>query len=257
MPYRNHTLCLAGAVLSLMAETRAAEPFHDWAPTPPLGWNSWDCFGAGVTEEQAIANANYMARHLKSHGYDIVTIDIQWYEPSARTDQYRRDAAVELDANGRLLPAPNRFPSTKDSRSFKPVADTLHGKGLKFGLHQLRGIPRQAVRQNLPILGTDVHAADVADTKSTCPWNTDMYGVDLSKPGAQAYYDSVFSLLASWEVDFVKVDDLSRPYHLAEIEAIRKAIDKTGRKMLLSTSPGEPPRDAGEHGAGEKEQRDG
>ena len=68
-----------------------------------------------------------------------------------------------------------------------------------------------------------------------------MYGVDMSKPGAQAYYDSVFELIASWGVDFVKVDDISRPYHdnEREIEAIRAAIDRTGRPMVLSLSPGE------------------
>jgi hypothetical protein len=222
--------------------------FHDWAQTPPMGWNSWDCFGAGVSEAETMANADYMVEHLKSHGWNIVTIDIQWYEPLAHTDAYRPNAVLEMDANGRLLPAANRFPSTKDSHSFKPIADALHAKGLKFGLHMLRGIPRQAVTQNVPILGAEgIHAADIADTKDVCRWNGDMYGVDMSKPGAQAYYDSVFALLASWDLDFVKVDDLSRPYHKAEIESIRKAIDKTGRSIVFSTSPGETPLAEGEH----------
>jgi alpha-galactosidase len=74
-----------------------------------------------------------------------------------------------------------------------------------------------------------------------------MYGVDMSKPGAQEYYNSVFALLASWDLDYVKVDDLSRPYHKAEIEAIRKAIDKTGRPIVLSTSPGATPVSEGAH----------
>jgi hypothetical protein len=74
-----------------------------------------------------------------------------------------------------------------------------------------------------------------------------MYGVDMTKPGAQEYYDSVFALMASWELDFVKVDDLSAPYHKAEIEAIRKAIDKCGRSIVFSTSPGETPVSQGEH----------
>ena len=60
-----------------------------------------------------------------------------------------------------------------------------------------------------------------------------MYGVDMTKPGAQEYYDSVFELFAAWGLDFVKVDDLSRPYHQAE--AIRKAIDRTGRQIVFST----------------------
>jgi hypothetical protein len=229
------------------AQAQATRPFHAWAPTPPMGWNSWDCFGAGVNEEQTLANADYMEKHLKSHGWNFVTIDIQWYEPLAHTDQYRKNAALEMDVSGRLLPAANRFPLTRETRSFKPIADALHRKGLKFGLHLLRGIPRQAVVQNVPILGTDVQAADIADKNDICRWNDDMFGVDMSKPGAQAYYDSVFALLASWEIDLVKVDDLSRPYHKAEIEAIRKAIDKTGRPIVFSTSPGNTPLDQGEH----------
>ena len=222
-------------------------PFYAWAPTPPMGWNSWDCYGAGVNQKDTLANADYMEKNLKSHGWNIITIDIQWYEPLAHTTDYRRGAVLEMDANGRLLPAGNRFPLTKDSRSFKPVADAIHAKGLKFGLHLLRGIPRQAVDRNVPILGTTVHAADIADKKSICFWNGDMYGVDMSKPGAQEYYDSVFAIMASWGLDFVKVDDLSAPYHKPEIEAIRKAIDKTGRPIVFSTSPGGTPLGQGPH----------
>jgi hypothetical protein len=233
----------------LSATTRAQSPaFYDWAQTPPMGWNSWDCFGAGVTEADTFANADYIDQHLKSHGWTIVTIDIQWYEPTAHAKEYRPNAVLEMDANGRLLPAANRFPMTAASRSFKPIADALHARGLKFGLHLLRGIPRQAVQQNVPILGAGaVHAADIADITSICRWNGDMYGVDMTKPGAQAYYDSVFALLASWDLDLVKVDDLSAPYHKAEIEAIRTAIDKCGRPIIFSTSPGETPLGEGEH----------
>lgn len=233
--------------LALAILTFAIPSHAQIAPTPPMGWNSWDCFGAGINEKQVFENADYIDKHLKSHGWSIVTIDIQWYEPQAHTTQYRKDAELEMDSNGRLLPAANRFPMTGQTRSFKPIADALHARGLKFGLHLLRGIPRQAVTQNVPILGTEIRAQDIADTKSICRWNTDMFGVDMSKPGAQEYYDSVFALLASWEIDLVKVDDLSRPYHEAEIEAIRKAIDKSGRPIVFSTSPGETPLGAGEH----------
>ncbi len=230
-------------------ESPATSPrkFYAYAETPPMGWNSWDCYGAGVNQQDTLANADYMEKNLKSHGWNIITIDIQWYEPLAHTTEYRRGAVLEMDSNGRLLPAGNRFPLTKDSHSFKPVADAIHAKGLKFGLHLLRGIPRQAVDRNVPILGTTIHAADIADKTSVCRWNTDMYGVDMSKPGAQEYYDSVFALMASWDLDFVKVDDLSSPYHKPEIEAIRKAIDKTGRPIVFSTSPGGTPVNQGNH----------
>lgn len=229
--------------LSVLVTAKAADPtFWSWAQTPPMGWNSWDCYGAGVWQADVESNADYMVANLKPHGWNLITIDIQWYEPLAHTTEYRRGAVLEMDANGRLLPATNRFPMTADSRSFKPMADYLHSHGLKFGLHLLRGIPRQAVdRDNSPILGTAYHAADIADTNNVCRWNTDMYGVDMSKPGAQEYYDSVFALMASWDLDFVKVDDLSSPYHRAEIEAIRQAIDRSGRAIVFSTSPGATP----------------
>jgi hypothetical protein len=239
---------IAGLLAGCAVATAADPVFWSWAKTPPMGWNSWDCFGAGIWESNVIANADYMAQFLKPHGWDIFTIDIQWYEPLAHGSGYRRGAALEMDANGRLLPASNRFPMTAATHSFKPIADYLHAKGLKFGLHLMRGIPRQAVtRDNSPILGTSFRAADIADTNSFCVWNTDMYGVDMTKPGAQEYYDSVFAQMAAWGLDYVKVDDLSRPYHIDEIEGIRKAIDRCGRPIVLSTSPGATPVARGEH----------
>lgn len=224
-------------------------PFLTWAPTPPMGWNSWDCFGTTVTEAQAQAQADYMAEHLLEHGWRILTVDIQWYEPESSGHAYRANAPLVMDEFGRLLPAPNRFPSAAGGAGFKPLADYVHAKGLQLGIHLMRGIPRLAVERNLPVKGTGVRAADIADRSSICTWNPDMYGVDMTKAGAQEYYDSVFDLIASWGVDFVKVDDISRPYHdnVREIEAIRRAIDRTGRPMVLSLSPGETALDAAEH----------
>jgi len=223
------------------AQSNNTPHFLQWAPTPPMGWNSWDSFATTITESQAKAEADYMAEHLLSHGWQYLVVDIQWYEPNATGFVYRNGATLTMDEYGRLLPAPNRFPSAADGSGFKALADYVHAKGLKFGIHMMRGIARQAVKQNTAILGSSAHAADIADIHSTCQWNGDMYGVDMSKPGAQEYYDSEFQQFADWGVDFVKIDDLSRPYHEAEIEAIRKAIDKTGRPIVFSTSPGETP----------------
>lgn len=210
------------------------------APTPPLGWNSWDAYGTTVTEAEVKANADAMAK-LKPFGWQYVVVDIQWYEPEPKAHGYRVGSTFAMDANGRLLPAPNRFPSAADGAGFKALADYVHRKGLKFGIHILRGIPRQAVEKRLPVLGTAVTAADIADTNSTCAWNKDMYGVDMTKPGAQAYYDSMVAQYAAWGVDFIKADDMSRPYHAAEIAALHQAIVKTGRPMVLSLSPGPAP----------------
>lgn len=220
----------------------AIEPkYWQWASKPPLGWNSWDCFATTITEAQTKAEAAVMAAKLKTHGWQYIVVDIQWYEPAANSFEYRKDAALAMDEFGRLLPATNRFPSAVGGNGFKPLANHIHAQALKFGVHLMRGIPRQAVAQNCPIKGTQYHAADIADTNDVCPWNGDNYGVNLEKNGGQEYYDSVFELLAGWGVDFVKVDDLSRPYHAAELAAIRKAIDRTGRPIVLSTSPGETP----------------
>ena len=215
-----------------------------------MGWNSWDYFGTTLNEAQAREQADAMAAALKPAGYDVFTVDIQWYEPNAQGHDYKEGAPLELDAYSRLQPAVKKFPSAAQGAGFKPLADYVHSKGLRFGIHIMRGIARQAVRNNTAIFGTTARAADIADTRSTCSWNPDMYGVDLTKPGAQEYYDSLFALYAAWGVDFVKVDDIARPYddvQRREIEAIRRAIDKTGRPIVLSLSPGDTPIERGEH----------
>lgn len=242
-------LFLAAVVLAAVS-SRADPQFLSWAETPPMGWNSWDCFGTTVTEEQTKAQAGAMAKLLTPSGWSYLTVDIQWYEPNSQGHGYQAGAPLQMDEYSRLTPALNRFPSAAAGKGFKPLADYVHSKGLKFGIHIMRGIPKQAVHENTAILGTAVRAADIANQNSTCAWNPDMYGVDMSKAGAQAYYDSLFSMYASWGVDFVKVDDIARPYDAvqkAEIEAIRKAIDKTGRPMILSLSPGDTPIEQGGH----------
>jgi alpha-galactosidase len=219
------------------------------ALTPPMGWNSWNSFATTITEAQALETAGIMAEKLLPAGYDIFTIDIQWYEPDARSYTYNSKPQPVMDGYGRLLPAPNRFPSAAGDAGFAPIAAKVHRLGLRFGIHLMRGIPRLAVERNLPVFGTRYRAKDIADTASTCPWNPDMYGVDMRRPGAQAYYDSVFALYAGWGVDFVKMDDMSRPYdaHAAEIEAAHLAIGKTGRPIVLSLSPGETPVPRADH----------
>jgi alpha-galactosidase len=243
---------LLTSFLAVFASGASVPAFRDWAPTPPMGWNSWDCFATTITENQVKAQADFMAAHLKSHGWQYLVVDIQWYEPGAKSHAYRENAELTMDRFGRLQPAPNRFPSAANGEGFKALAAYVHARGLKFGVHLLRGIPRQAVEKNLPILGTSWHAQDIADRANICPWNSDMYGVDTAMPGAQAYYDSVFALFATWGVDYVKVDDISRPYfkHQNEIEAIRTAIDRSGRPMVLSLSPGETALAAADHVAG-------
>jgi alpha-galactosidase len=212
------------------------------AATPPMGWNSWDSYGTTVREDQVKANAEAMSRSLAKYGWKYIVVDIQWYEPNAQGHEYKPGAHLSMDKYGRLFPAVNRFPSSAGGQGFKPLADYIHGKGLKFGIHIMRGIPRQAVAENLPIKGTKYHASDVADRENLCTWNSDMWGVDMTKPGAQAYYDSIAELYAAWGVDFIKADDMgSHLYQPAEIMALNSAIKRAGRPMLLSISPGPAP----------------
>ena len=218
------------------------------ALTPPMGWNSWDCYAATVNEEQLLGNARYMAVHLKEYGWEYVVCDIQWSEPSAGTteSEYINFAPLTLDEYGRQQPAPNRFPSSIGGKGFGPIADIIHGMGLKFGIHIMRGIPRQAVHARLPVKGTEITADKIALPHSICKWNSDMYGINPSHPAGQSYYDSIFELYAAWGVDYVKVDDICNtnmyphaPYSAEkEIEMIARAIARCGRKMVLSLSPG-------------------
>lgn len=208
--------------------------------TAPMGWNSWDCYGAAVTEDIVRKNADFMAKHLKKYGWEYITVDIQWYEPDVKTHEYTPFAKLCIDEYSRVIPAENRFPSSAGGKGFAPLAEYVHSLGLKFGIHIMRGIPRQAVYERTKIKGTDKTAADIAKTDSICAWNTDMYGVDPAKPGAKEYYDSIFELYASWGVDFVKCDDIARelPKEESELIMLSDSLKNCGRDMVLSLSPG-------------------
>ena len=225
-----------------------ADDFHQWAKTPPMGWNSWDCYGPTVVESEVKANADYMSKYLKKVGWEYIIVDIRWYVGNDKAHGYNeKDPDYVLDKYGRFQPAVNRFPSAAGGKGFKPLADYIHKKGLKFGIHIMRGIPVLAVKNKLLILGSKATAADIYSTEGQCKWLKDMYTVVGGRDGAQEYYNSLFKLYAQWGIDFVKVDDLSRPYHTDEVEMIRKAIDLCGRKIVLSTSPGETPVASAEH----------
>ena len=219
-----------------------------FAMRPPMGWNSYDYYDTNVTEADVLSNARFMAQHLKPYGWEYVVVDIQWYAYHTATMrdrfQYIPFGRNEMDAYGRLLPCPDKFPSSAGGAGFKPLADQIHAMGLKFGIHAMRGIPRAAAEGHLPILGTDMTADMVADPASICPWNPDMYGIRNCEAG-QKYYDSVLDLYASWGVDFIKVDDIcatgfgERTFDRKhEVRMLHKAIENCGRPIVLSLSPG-------------------
>jgi alpha-galactosidase len=212
------------------------------ARTPPMGWNSWDSYGTTINEADFRTNAQWFARHLKRFGWQYVVIDAEWFVANPTPAGSSKDSKFILDAFGRHTPAPQRFPSSANNAGFGPLAAYIHSLGLKFGIHILRGVPKLAVANHLPIEGSSLTADEAADTSDLCPWNPDNYGTNASHPAAQAYYDSIARLYASWDVDLIKVDCISsRPYKGDDIRMLRVALNKTGRPIVLSLSPGAAP----------------
>ena len=225
---------------------------NKFAVTPPMGWNSYDYYDTTVTEEEVKANARYMAENMKAYGWEYVVIDIEWYSNDAGTRrqeyQYIPFGDDEMDAYGRFQPSPNRFPSSAGGKGFAPLAEYIHSLGLKIGIHIMRGIPREAAHRHCPIAGTSMTADMAADPSSICGWNPDMYGVRANEAG-QAYYDSIISMYADWGIDFIKCDDICDSWLYRDIpfmpfsgweetKMIYHAIEKTGRNIVLSLSPG-------------------
>ncbi len=203
------------------------------ALTPPTGWNSYDSYGSSVTESDVLANAQAMKSALQPYGWNAVVIDYLWFDPEDL-----------IDSNGRYLPSPSKYPSATGTMGFKPLADKIHAMGLQFGIHIMRGIPRKTVSANSKIANSSYTASQAGNTSDACPWDTHMWGVQGNTAAGQAWYDSIFAQYAQWGLDFVKVDDMMNPYtsppayHQAETDAIRSSIDKSGRSIVLSLSPG-------------------
>jgi alpha-galactosidase len=233
---------------------KSGPDFKSWAQKPPMGWNSYNCYGAAVTEKEVRANSEYMAGKLKELGWEYIVVDYCWSYPHPpgsiqnNPPQFRMklDGSyvpwLAMDQFGRLLPDTRKFPSSYPENGFKPLADYVHSMGLKFGIHIMRGIPRQAVWAKSPVKGTSgIDASMIADTSSTCPWLNQMFGVNMKAAGAQEYYNSLAGLYASWGVDYIKMDDMYQNetglFFADEAEAMHKAILKCGRPIVLSLSP--------------------
>ncbi len=206
-------------------------------PTPFLGWNSYNCYGIHINEKLTWENLEAFIQKLKPHGYEYFVLDAGWYKhyDLKKGEAWPTDgdkSHLTMDEFGRFIPTPGYFPN-----GFKAIVDYAHKHGVKFGLHLMRGISRQAVEKNLPIKGTKYFARDIANVKDTCNWSNLNYGVDMDKPGAQEYYNSIVELVASWGVDFLKYDDIV--HKPREINAVANAIEKTGKRIVLSISPGD------------------
>lgn len=205
--------------------------------SPFLGWNSYNCYGTHINEKLTWENLEAFIQKLKPYGYEYFILDAGWYrhyelKPGEIWPTDGDKAILSIDEFGRFVPSPVFFPN-----GFKAIIDYAHKNGVKFGLHLMRGIPREVVEKNLPIKGTKYVARDIANVKDTCSWSVLNYGIDMDKPGAKEYYNSVLELLAGWGVDFIKYDDIV--HKPREINAVADAIAKAGRKIVLSISPGD------------------
>lgn len=245
---------LSSALLSIMflaanAQDSDIATFRTWAMTPPMGWNSWDCYYSSANEKIVMDNAKYIAdNNLDDYGWEYVVLDIRWYakHPSLGGGWYnqRGDQECLLDEYGRYIPPVERFPSCMaDGKNigFKAMADSIHAMGLKFGIHIMRGLPKYILDNpsKYKLKGSEETPwSSVYKSKTPeCTWLADNLTIRNNEYG-QMYYNSIFELYAEWGIDFIKIDDLSRPYYDDEIEMIRKAIDRTGRPIVLSLSPG-------------------
>ena len=214
-------------------------------PTPPMGWNSYDCYSYGVTEAQFMANAHYMSNNLKQYGWEYCVVDYIWWVPDKGAGYPPNQSGNwnfgNMDQYGRFLPDTTRFPSAKGGKGFKPLADSVHNLGLKFGIHLMRGVPCASVHKNCPIYNSTYTCTQAADQTSTSSFTDYMYGANMNNSAGQAYLNSILSLYNDWGVDLIKVDDLTSPYHRPEVIGYANAIATVSREVVFSTSPGPTP----------------
>jgi alpha-galactosidase len=207
--------------------------------TPPMGWNSWNSLDFRATEVDIKNVADYMSENLLEYGWEYVVIDAGWYYPPEITcnDGKMDDIPQNIDEYGRLVPDVIKYPSSANNKGFKELADYIHSKGLKFGIHIMRGIPWNAAASNLRLKGSDYKASEIADTENTCEWNASMYGI-IDYKSAKAYYRSLIELYNDWGVDFIKADDMIRPLYEHELNGLADAIIEINPNIILSLSPG-------------------
>ncbi|KAI9117048.1 hypothetical protein K1719_012047 [Acacia pycnantha] len=192
------------------------------ARVPPRGWNSYDSFCWTISEEEFLQSAEVISKRLNAHGYKYVVVDYLWYRrkvEGAYTDSLGFDV---IDEWGRMIPDPQRWPSSKGGKGFKEVADKVHSMGLKFGIHVMRGISTQAVNANTPIIDP---RKGVAYTESARGW--------------KSLLRSLYEQYASWGVDYVKHDCVfGDDLDLNEISYVSKILRALDRPIVYSLSPG-------------------
>jgi hypothetical protein len=226
-------LLLVGSVAgSPAAQAATAYPSSGPDQTPVMGWSGWSFLRLGANASQVEGEARaLLSTGLAAAGYTDVDIDDGWY-------QCPGPQGPNVDANGRWVINTANFPSVGSENGIKALAAYLHSRGLKFGIYETAGISSQAVAKNTPILGTSDTADQIATTTSQNNYNCGgMVSIDYNAPGAQAYVNSTVDQLASWGVDYIKLDGIT-DQNGPDIKAWQAAIHHSGRPMVLDATEG-------------------
>jgi alpha-galactosidase len=194
---------------------------------PAMGWSSWSFIRYNPTEASIRAQAQALHdSHLSDHGYIYLNIDDFYYDDPRQT----------VDTYGRWVVDTKKFPS-----GMAATASFVHNLGLKFGMYMTPGIPVAAVNQNTPIQGTTYHAADIAQKGSYEInynfGNSAMLKIDYSKPGAQQFINSWAALLASYDIDYLKIDGVGS-FDIPDVQAWSQALKNSGRQIHFELSNG-------------------
>ncbi|KAG7980034.1 hypothetical protein I3843_05G160500 [Carya illinoinensis] len=221
------------------------------ASLPPRGWNSYDSFCWTISEEELLQSAEIISNRLLPHGYEYVVVDYLWYRrkvKGAYTDSLGFDV---IDEWGRMIPDPDRWPSSKGGKGFTEVAKKVHGMGLKFGIHVMSGISTQAVNANTPILdtisggayeesGRKWTAKDIGIKERACAWMQHGFmSVDTKLGAGRAFLRSLYEQYAEWGIDFVKHDCVfGDDLDINEISVVSEVLKQLDRPILYSLSPG-------------------
>ncbi|TMR97086.1 alpha-galactosidase [Nonomuraea basaltis] len=217
-------LALVAACLVVPAGPAAASD-NGLSIRPAMGWSSWSFIRRWPDENKMKAQADALVSSgLAAKGYVYVNLD----------DFYQKCDAngFAVDSYGRWAVDTAKFPS-----GIKALADYVHAKGLKFGFYVTPGIAKNAVTANTPIEGTSYRARDIADTTQTHKnYNCkNMYRLKFSHPGTQAFINSWANQMASWGVDYLKIDGVDATT-IADVEAWDRALRQTGRPINFALS---------------------
>ncbi len=162
---------LAMSLLILSQFTSVTALDNGLCKTPPMGWNSWNCFGPNIDETKIKGVADAMVSSgLRDAGYIYLNLDDNWM-------------AKSRDANGNLQGDPTRFP-----KGMKELGDYIHSKGLKFGIYGDRGTVTCYFRDNFKELKTQSGSAgkEIQDAKTFASWGVDYLKYDNCEVGYAA-----------------------------------------------------------------------